>query len=363
MTEPMVVLEHGTLNVVYHAALEALAASDYPQASRNGRTAEWHPAVLRVTDVRYRSLCLPQRRKNLLLQLVEFLWIWHGSHALAPVAAAEPRWRDYSDDGITLWGAYGARLRAAGINGIDQLQACITLLQAQPDTRQAVCTLWDGGRDLARPHKDLPCNNWLHFLVRDGKLDLTVVIRSNDLWWGVPYNAFNWMQLQCVVAARVGLPPGTYTHFADSLHLYERHTEAYARTLRACQQPAPDLALPVDGATDVQLRHLWRLVEQCTDPTTDLSDTRWALPLGEHSLPPYWSDYAAALLVGFWCKLPAVPASHLWSLVELMQTPLQVEAAQVLARSLLRAQQPHPEPMDDWLSTLPEVERRYVVEG
>jgi thymidylate synthase len=57
--------------------------------------------------------------------------------------------------------------------------------------------------------------------VRDGKLEWSQIMRSNDVFRGLPYNFVQFTMLQEVLAGWIGVEPGSYTHFADSLHLYE----------------------------------------------------------------------------------------------------------------------------------------------
>ena len=47
-------------------------------------------------------------------------------------------------------------------------------------------------------------------------------MRSNDVWWGVPYDVFQFTFLQIQLAQVLGLEPGVYTHQAGSFHLYDR---------------------------------------------------------------------------------------------------------------------------------------------
>jgi thymidylate synthase len=58
-------------------------------------------------------------------------------------------------------------------------------------------------------------------------------MRSNDAWLGLPYDMFQFTQLFQTVCRVLGVPAGTYTHTAWSLHLYERdvnHTYDLALT-------------------------------------------------------------------------------------------------------------------------------------
>lgn len=136
----------------------------------------------------------------------------------------------YANDGI-FWGAYGPR--AAGDVG-----EVVDLLRRDPDSRQAVITLFDSDRDLGRPNvKDVPCTLSIQFFLRDGAfgpepedvrkyLQMWVVMRSNDAWLGLPYDLGQFSLLQFAIAQALGAEIGTYTHTVGSMHLYERNWEA-----------------------------------------------------------------------------------------------------------------------------------------
>lgn len=117
------------------------------------------------------------------------------------------------------WGAYGPRV-AGDIGNLVQL------LQADPDSRQAVLTIFDSDRDLGRIDQlDLPCTVAIQFLRREGTLDMLVTMRSNDAWLGLPYDLGQFTMLQAAIAQALGVESGTYTHVAGSMHLYERDLE------------------------------------------------------------------------------------------------------------------------------------------
>jgi thymidylate synthase len=126
----------------------------------------------------------------------------------------------YADDGI-FWGAYGPR--AAGDLGL-----VVELLRRDPDSRQAVISIYDSDRDLGRSARDIPCTLALQFFVRGGRLDAWAVMRSQDAWLGMPYDFGQFTMLQFAVAQALGIAPGVYTHTLGSLHLYEKHWDAAA---------------------------------------------------------------------------------------------------------------------------------------
>lgn len=162
------------------------------------------------------------RRWNYRFALAESAWILSGSDKLGWLAKYNSKMRDFSDDGDTLSGAYGPRF-------VDQLPWVLESIKRDHDTRQAVITTWyprvEGQRS-----KDVPCTVAFHFQVIHNRLCMTVFMRSNDVWLGVPYDVFSFTTIQRVVASMLRLTPGRYTHIASNFHIYEHDAEA-ARAL------------------------------------------------------------------------------------------------------------------------------------
>ena len=76
--------------------------------------------------------------------------------------------------------------------------------------------------DVARKSNDIPCTFGLSFMIREDRLHVTTIMRSNNAWQLLPYNIFEFSLLAEVVADRIGIDFGTYTHHSLSLHLYEK---------------------------------------------------------------------------------------------------------------------------------------------
>lgn len=169
-----------------------------------------------------RYLFLPKRHNDAFAQFAEAMWVLAGRDDIAWLARYLPRAPDFSDDARTWHGAYGPRLRRwAG--HVDQLDSVRRLLSEDPTSRRAVMALFDPGRDFAVSN-DIPCNNWLSWIAREGRLHLSVAIRSNDAMWGFSgANAFEWSILQEVMAYWLGLGVGRVRYFAHSFHLYDQH--------------------------------------------------------------------------------------------------------------------------------------------
>lgn len=116
-------------------------------------------------------------------------------------------------------GAYGPRIG-------DQLEQVEKQLRRDKDTRQAVVSLWSE-TDREPSWKDRPCTTEFQLMIREGRLDIFVFMRANDLWTGTCYDVFQFAQIQAAMAHVLGIPHGTYHHYATSLHIYDRDIEKF----------------------------------------------------------------------------------------------------------------------------------------
>lgn len=104
-----------------------------------------------------------------------------------------------------------------------QLIRCVNMLLADKDTRQASIII---ATSEAVGKSDTPCTYAVSFRIRQNKLNMTVHMRSNDIWRGFCIDMFQFSIWQQMVYWRIfhhypDLTLGTYTHIADSFHAYE----------------------------------------------------------------------------------------------------------------------------------------------
>lgn len=103
------------------------------------------------------------------------------------------------------------------------------------DTRQAFIKFslpehhWFG-------NKDQVCTLHANYLIRDNKLNLTVVMRSNDVVLGLAYD-LPWfcslldLMLDELQSTYPDLKKGAYTHIAHSMHMYTKDEETVKKML------------------------------------------------------------------------------------------------------------------------------------
>ncbi|AUX78305.1 thymidylate synthase [Sinorhizobium fredii] len=169
-----------------------------------------------------RFLFLPGRLNDCFAQIAESIWVLAGRNDVDWLTHYLPRAPDFSDDRKTWRAGYGPRLRRWR-ESVDQVDEVRKLLVDDRTTRRAVMSLFDPGLDYVNS-KDIPCNNWIGWLIRDGRLNMSIAIRSNDAMWGFSgANAFEWSVLHELMARWTGTEVGSATFFAASFHLYERH--------------------------------------------------------------------------------------------------------------------------------------------
>ena len=159
----------------------------------------------------------------------EFLWYFNGLNDVEFIAKFSKMWERLTDDGKTANSAYGYLMKEG--YGFNQVEKIIELLKRDPDSRRAVINL-NVPNDRVIETKDEPCTIALQFLIRKGKLHCTGIMRSNDIWFGLPYDIAFFTELQKYVADRLGIQYGTYTHFVTSLHLYDKDYDAIEKIVK-----------------------------------------------------------------------------------------------------------------------------------
>ena len=201
--------------------LDLLADEGNIRESRNGPVVVLDsPVTTEYWKPRERVLLWESRDANPFFHLFEGLWMLQGCHNVAPLEYYVKRMGSFSDDGITLHGAYGHRWLHHF--SVDQLSVISKRLTTNPDDRRCVLQMWDSRVDLDRDGNDVPCNTQAYF-TRDahGALDMTVTCRSNDIIWGAyGANAVHFSMLQEFLAAGIGCKVGYYWQFSNNYHAY-----------------------------------------------------------------------------------------------------------------------------------------------
>lgn len=244
---------------------ELMESPDCESAPRGKPIRELLAASFTLTDPRNRLISSPARAVNYGFAVGELCWYMRGDSDLATMLYYNRRMAQFSDDGVSINSAYGACILNPSIGGVhSQWDLCVKELAADPDSRRAVMhvnqprDLW---RAVDRGSRDVPCTLSLQVLVRDRRLHMHVMMRSNDVVWGLPYDVFSFTCLQEAFLYQLqeaGVPVddlGSYHHTAGSLHLYDTHYDmAGLVTKEAWHRPAPMKPVTLEELEEIATR-------------------------------------------------------------------------------------------------------------
>ena len=101
----------------------------------------------------------------------------------------------------------------------DQLDYVIAKLRNEKDTRHAAISIYDC-KEHKNYRKDTPCTYAIQFTIYNYVLNMSVLMRSNDLWYGFCNDQYCFSMIQKLVADELNMEVGEYYHYAHNLHLY-----------------------------------------------------------------------------------------------------------------------------------------------
>jgi thymidylate synthase len=153
-------------------------------------------------------------------------------------------WESIKNDDDTVNSSYGYLLfNNKNEHGITQYRWALESLAQDKDSRQAVLH-FNLPTHQRSGNKDFVCTMYGIFQIRNNKLNFTVSMRSNDVILGLPTDIafFSILQSQMLshLKSHAGYPElemGTYTHIANSSHIYERHFEVAKKMITKKIEP------------------------------------------------------------------------------------------------------------------------------
>lgn len=148
-----------------------------------------------------------------------------GSRQLEDAVKMSKFWSKCSDDGKTINSNYGFLLfHDENKHGFTQFGHAINCLRNNPDSKKAVMTLYS--KEHAYISNDNPCTLIINLYIQGDALNMQVIMRSNDLWYGLPYDlpffrVVHYTALAMLKRTYPNLKLGYHIHQALNLHFYE----------------------------------------------------------------------------------------------------------------------------------------------
>lgn len=270
-------LEGESLDAVLHPLYRKLLEDGKAQGGTRGKNREILGVSLRILRPRAR-ISRSENRGKPFSALGELLWYLSGSDALDFILPYVPR---YAEDAVNgrLEGAYGPRLTQMR-DGIDQFSSIEALLKERPSSRRAVIQLFNA-EDIATHHKEIPCTTTLQFHLRERSLHMSVTMRSNDAYFGLPHDVFCFTMIQEMMARRLGVEVGEYMQYVGSMHVYDDWvkdmqayvSEGFQQTIEMPPMPSGDPFLLIGKILDIERR---LRNGELLDASAEMGDQYWA---------------------------------------------------------------------------------------
>ncbi len=169
----------------------------------------------------------------------EFEWYLNGNYNVNELAKYAKLWHSVSDDGYVN-SNYGKIIKERNSFGETPWSWCVKKLLQDMNTRKAILHFSSPIHN--QPFtKDYVCCMYAMFTIRNGRLNMKVSFRSNDVIFGL-MNDIAWFSLLHqnmfnIIKKYYNIKLGTYTHSMDSLHLYEKHFNKVEEMLYTEIQP------------------------------------------------------------------------------------------------------------------------------
>ncbi len=175
-------------------------------------------------------------------------------------------WDAFTNPADTVTVAYGYRWRKHF--GRDQLGLLVKLLKKDPTSRHGVIVTWDPASDgLGGTKKaNVPCPYPFTVNIIGGRLHLHNMVRSNDMVLGFPADVAGFALLQCILAQKLGVGVGVYSHSISNAHVYDNQYKAVEEMLKRTNDHKPiKVVLPKNTFDRAEKKDI-KLVEEIAGP-------------------------------------------------------------------------------------------------
>ena len=161
----------------------------------------------------------PEKDYDKLVEIMKkFEWIYPSSEELSTIM--------FNKEDLTIYEySYGPRIFNFSGKKDQVNEYIIPLLKNDPNSRRAIISLFDPRTDSDIINKNVPSLMFIHFKIKEDKLNCTCFIRSNDFFVGWPGNIYQIYLLQKSVAEKLNIKTGILTTISCSAHVFHEHFE------------------------------------------------------------------------------------------------------------------------------------------
>ena len=163
---------------------------------------------------------ITHKQRDWKLEYAEAEWQWYlsGDRNIKKLGELygkiPPIWEKMADSDGNVMSNYGWQWQRN-----NQIDYVVGKLREQPKTRHAAISIYDA-KEFEQYRKDTPCTYAIQFTILNDKLNMSVYMRSNDIWYGFCNDQYQFSMLQKMIADRLSVDVGWYYHHAHNMHLY-----------------------------------------------------------------------------------------------------------------------------------------------
>ncbi|MGF7535689.1 thymidylate synthase [Bacillus mexicanus] len=146
-------------------------------------------------------------------------------------------------------GAYGAQWRSfdgPDNQSADQLKDIINQIKSNPDSRRLLVVAWNPIQVKSKDTVLPPCHFAFQFYVVNGRLSCRFMMRSTDVFLGLPYNIASYALLTHLVARECGLEVDELIYHGGDVHIYSNHLDQIKEQLTRTPKEMARLVIDVN---------------------------------------------------------------------------------------------------------------------
>lgn len=157
-------------------------------------------------------------------------------------------WDSWANENGEIKNAYGYQIAQPTMGFPSQIHYVLHEIKHNPTSRRIMTNMFNVKDQLTKATESLiECAYALHFSVKDGKLNMSLIQRSGDFLSACGSGQFNVIQysaLQHAIAIECDLEVGIFTHFVQDLHIYNKHVPQIEELINRHEQ-VTDKNLPI----------------------------------------------------------------------------------------------------------------------
>lgn len=213
----------------FYAELKALLESNETVMWGDVELKSGRSRLVKITSPRERVNIIPHLNSNIFAQIATTFWEMAGRQDLRFLYHYLPQALDFFEEEPSKHNRDDSHFKSWHLS--KEIQKIVHILNTDFSSRDAVINL---SQPQLKNSKN-PGNfsqNWMQFLIRNGKLHLNVCLQSHDMFSGTSgINPFGLSIIQEAVAYWTGTQVGEYCCFISELHLGDRHSHQAQQVL------------------------------------------------------------------------------------------------------------------------------------